>query len=283
MNPEPNIRYASEKDPETLEREINQTRAEMSQTLDSLERKLTAGQLLDQSLKFFGVKGSEIGSSLGRCMKENPMPFFLTATGIGWMMFGPSQRGSVRADRRSHNYSAYGYEEYDDNERAVTDRAGEAISKVGDKLQSGVSTTRERFVESAESAKDAAHRTAASVKEGMGRATESVRAGVNRTANMAQSQGRQARDTFNSLLEEQPLILGAIGLAIGAIIGAALPSTEQEDTLVGELSDKTLNKGKEIGARAYEKGSQIAKDNIEKVFPGVPDESSQRQNGMDEL
>jgi ElaB/YqjD/DUF883 family membrane-anchored ribosome-binding protein len=283
MNPEPKIRYASEKDPETLEREINQTRAEMNQTLDSLERKLTAGQLLDQSLKFFGMKGTEIGSSLGRCMKENPMPFFLTATGIGWMMFGPSQSGSARPDRRSHGYSAYGYEEDEENERAVTDRAGEAISKVGDKLQSGVSATRERFVESAESAKDAAHRTASSVKEGMSRATESVRGGMNRTANIAQSQARQARDTFNSLLEEQPLILGAIGLAIGAIIGAALPSTEQEDRLVGELSDKTLTKGKEIGARVYEKGSQIAKNNIEKVFPAVAGESSQHDNGIDEL
>ena len=274
MNPEANIRYASEKDPQTLEREINQTRAEMNQTLDSLERKLTAGQLLDQFLKFFGMKGSEIGSSLGRCMKDNPMPFFLTATGIGWMMFGASQSGPVRPDRRSHGYSAYDYEPYDDNERGITDHAGEAISNVGNKLQSGVSATRERFLESAASAKDAAHRTAASVKEGMGRATESVRGGVNRTANIAQSQARQARDTFNSLLEEQPLILGAIGLAIGAIIGAALPSTEQEDRLVGELSDKTLNKGKEIGARVYEKGSQMAKDNIDKVLPSMAQEES---------
>ena len=127
MNPEPNIRYASEKDPETLEREINQTRAEMNETLDSLERKLTAGQLLDQCLKFFGMKGTEIGSSVGKCLKDNPMPFFLTATGIGWMMFGPSQSGSARGERGSYADSD-NYERYDGNERGITDRAGEAIS-----------------------------------------------------------------------------------------------------------------------------------------------------------
>ena len=269
MSTETRVGYASEKDPETLEREINETRAEMSQTLDSLERKLTAGQLLDQALRFFGVKGTEIGSSVGRCVKENPMPFFLTATGIGWMMFGPSQSGSVRYERRrSSGYDNY---DYDNNQRGIRDRAGEAISKVGDKIQSGASATRQRLTESAESAKDAANRTAADVKETVGRATDSVRGGMNRTAEIAQTQARQARDTFNSLLDEQPLVLGAIGLAVGAIIGAALPSTEQEDRLVGELSDKTLNKGKEIGARAYEKGTQIAKDNIEKVFPATPD------------
>ena len=109
----------------------------------------------------------------------------------------------------------------------------------------------------------------------MGRATDSVRGGMNRTAEMAQGQARQARETFNSLLEEQPLLLGAIGLAVGAIIGASLPSTEQEDKLIGELSDKTVNKGKEIGAQAYEKGSQIAKENIERVLPNTSQPQSE--------
>lgn len=284
MKTETRLGYASEKDPETLEREINQTRAEMRQTLDSLERKLTAGQLLDQALRFFGVKGSEIGSSVGRCVKENPMPFFLTATGIGWMMFGPSQSSSARYDRRRRDlYDNYNDGQFDANDRGISDRAGEAMSKVADKIQSGASATRERFADSAENAKDAANRTAASVKETVGRASDSVRGGMNRTADIAQNQMRQARDTFNSLLDEQPLVLGAIGLAVGAIIGAALPSTEQEDRLVGELSDKTLNKGKEIGARAYEKGSQIVKDNVEKVLPTVPTDTSERGSSMDEL
>jgi len=221
---------------------------------------------------------------VGRCVKENPMPFFLTATGIGWMMFGPRPSDSSRYDRRrSYRYENYDYAQSNANERGISDRAGEAMSKVGDKIQSGASATRERFAESAESAKAAANRTAASVRETVGRATDSVRGGMNRTADIAQNQARQARDTFNSLLDEQPLILGAIGLAVGAIIGAALPSTEQEDRLMGELSDKTINKGKEIGASAYEKGSQIAKDNTEKVFPGDLGQPSQHHDGADEL
>jgi hypothetical protein len=83
-------------DPETLEREINETRAEMNETLDSLERKLTAGQLLDQCLKFFGKSGIELGSSIGKSVKENPMPVLVTATGIAWMMFGSGQNSSRR-------------------------------------------------------------------------------------------------------------------------------------------------------------------------------------------
>jgi hypothetical protein len=53
------------------------------------------------------------------------------------------------------------------------------------------------------------------------------------TATTAQAQANRAREGFNTLLEEQPITLGALGLAVGAAIGAMLPSTEQEDRLLG--------------------------------------------------
>ena len=251
MNTETQLRDTA-KDPATLEREINQTRAEMNQTLDSLERKLTAGQLLDQCLTFFGMKGTEIGSSLGRCIKDNPMPVLLTATGIGWMMFGPSQtRAAVR-------YNRYAYDD-------AKEGADGMMAEISDTMQSGVTATRQQFAKTTETAKETVNRTTDKVKETAGRATDTLRETVNKTADFAQSQANQVREGFNTLLEEQPLILGAVGLAVGAIIGAAFPSTEQEDRLVGEMRDKTINKGKELGAQAYEKGSELAKQNIERA------------------
>ena len=93
-----NLAEDARKDSTTLEREINQARAEIPETLDALERKLTAGQLLDQCLRFFGKTGSEIGSSLGKSVQENPIPLILTATGIAWMMFfsGPTFNSKIR-------------------------------------------------------------------------------------------------------------------------------------------------------------------------------------------
>ena len=78
MNPQTKVRYTSEKDPEILEREINQTRAEMRQTLNSLGRKAYSRTAPGPMFKIFGVKGTEIGSSLGKCLKDNPMSFALT-------------------------------------------------------------------------------------------------------------------------------------------------------------------------------------------------------------
>jgi ElaB/YqjD/DUF883 family membrane-anchored ribosome-binding protein len=263
MNDQRTLREETGKDPETLEREIKQTRADMNVTLDSLEQKLTAGQLLDQCLKFFGRTGSEIGSSLGQCIKENPMPALLTATGIAWMMSGSRQDRSVTR-----------YRYYPDEGSDPTDpdqHTGEGtLSKIGDKLQSGAASARSQLASSKDSAKETLNTT-------LNKTTESVRETVNRTTSAAQAQARRAREGFNSLLEEQPLVLGAIGVALGAAIGAAIPSTEQEDRLVGEMRDKTLTKAKELGAQSYEKGRETAKqavDSAVKTISDKPDESS---------
>ena len=214
MSDQRTLREDAAKDPETLEREINQTRAEMNETLDSLERKLTAGQLLDQCLKFFGRTGSEIGSSIGQSVKENPMPVLLTATGIVWMMFGSRQ------DRPTARYSEIDNDT--DSADFYQDSGDGALAKVGEKLKSGATAARGQLASSKNSVNQTVNKT-----------TESVRDTVNKTASAAQAQAKRARDGFNSLLEDQPLIVGAMGVALGAAIGAAIPSTEQEDRWVG--------------------------------------------------
>ena len=171
MNTETQLREDRAKDPATLEREINQTRAEMNQTLDSLERKLTAGQLLDQCLKFFGIKGTEIGGSVGRCLKDNPMPVLLTATGIGWMMFGPSQtRSAVR-------YNRYAYDDAEEGAEGLT-------SKMSETMQSGATATRQQFAKTTETAKETVNRTTHKVKETADKAADTLHETVNKTAIM---------------------------------------------------------------------------------------------------
>jgi hypothetical protein len=48
-------------------------------------------------------------------------------------------------------------------------------------------------------------------------------------------QGRQGLDY---VVRDQPLILGAIGLAVGAAVGALIPNTEAENRLMGETRDR---------------------------------------------
>ena len=58
-------------------------------------------------------------------------------------------------------------------------------------------------------------------------------------------------------MHEQPLLLGALGLAAGALIGALLPTTEAEDRLLGDARDKTV---KSV-ARTSRTRHEAARDN----------------------
>ena len=70
--------------------------------------------------------------------------------------------------------------------------------------------------------------------------------------------GRRARHGILRTFEEQPLVLGAIGLAIGAALGAALPPSETEDRLMGEARDDALRRAAKVGREQAEKARATA-------------------------
>ena len=63
---------------------------------------------------------------------------------------------------------------------------------------------------------------------------------------------------FFDTLHEQPLVLGALGLAAGAAIGAALPTTDKEDEWLGDSRDRLKERAKEAGWEQVEKARAAA-------------------------
>ena len=70
------------------------------------------------------------------------------------------------------------------------------------------------------------------------------------------------------LVHEQPLALGAIGLAIGAVLGAAAPRTRQEERLMGAASRELAEKAEELGTQQLDKTPQAVEQVAEK--PAAP-------------
>jgi ElaB/YqjD/DUF883 family membrane-anchored ribosome-binding protein len=239
-------------DPATLERRSDAIRADVGQTLDALQRNYSPGALLDRSIDLFKEHGGELGANLGRSVKQNPMPALPTLAGIGWMMVSQNRDTSDRY--REHDY----YDPYDDEDLYVADPLAEGEisgaagssgdTTVGDDVKEKLGAAREKVRDAKDSAID-------SVRRGRRRLSE----GSHRAKDRAAYRARRARDGFENMLDEQPFVVGAVGIALGALLGAVLPESEREDRMLGQARDRALDRAKELGTRGFEQASGTAR------------------------
>jgi hypothetical protein len=122
---------------------------------------------------------------------------------------------------------------------------------------------------------------------------------ISQTASSAYDSMNHQSARFNEMVQtafrDQPLIGGALAFAFGAAIGAALPRTEQENAVMGDMAskvkkdmtteaEKVLDKGSEVAAQAYDRASSvaselhdIARDRIGEEFGKASDAEEVRQ------
>ena len=222
--------YDSDREPAELERDIDRTRASLGRTVDELEQRLSPGQLLDQALRLTREHGGELATNLGRSVKNNPVPMLLTGVGLTWMMASSNEPRAASSPGVGESTGA--------RVRGAKDSLAERARSAGASLGG--------------SARGAGH----SMSHAAESAGERLRAGA-----------YGARSGFERMMEEQPLVVGALGIALGAAIGAAFPRTEQEDRLLGDASDSIADRARQMAGEAYEG----ARDTAEQAASAVQD------------
>lgn len=225
--------YDSDREPAELERDIDRTRASLGRTVDELEQRLSPGQLLDQALQMTREHGGEFATNLGRSVKNNPVPMLLTGVGLTWMIASSNEP-------RAASWSPGAGEAAGERVRGAKDSLADRARSAGASLSG--------------SARGAGH----SMSHAAESAGERLRAGA-----------YGARSGFERMMEEQPLVVGALGIALGAAIGAAFPRTEQEDRLLGDTRDSLADRARQMAGEAY----QGARDTAEQAASAVQDAS----------
>jgi hypothetical protein len=241
--------------PEEIESSIRQTRAEMDATLHALEERLTPGQLIDQGIDYLRHSGAnEFVGNLGNSVKRNPVPVALVGIGLAWLMAtnpnGPGERVEVRRE---------GGDSRDSAAAEAWGTAREGLRSAGESVSQAASTARQRAGDIAQTARDRARQ----LRQGAGDTME------------------RAKDRYDTLLREQPLVLGAIGVALGAMFAASLPRTRQEDRLMGGARDRFVDEASEAAADKLERaspttntasapGSALADVPEMRIEPGAP-------------
>jgi len=235
-------RGAGDGDAESIERHLDATRADMRATLEALEQRFSFDRLVDLTVGRIRDRGGEFAGNLTDAAARNPVPLLLTSIGIGWMML-TSRRGARDNDAA---YYSGDRERFGDRLRGARERAASAA----DRMSGAAESTRDTLQQAADSSREALRNAAQSSRDTYEHAAESLRSGAGRAAAATREQLDYARSRMDRLLEEQPLMLGAIGLAAGAILGALLPTTEHEDRFLGDARDKVVRSvAKESRAR----------------------------------
>ncbi|MCA9420020.1 MAG: hypothetical protein KC592_03315, partial [Nitrospira sp.] len=81
---------------------------------------------------------------------------------------------------------------------------------------------------------------------------------TNQMKEHAREQGERAKGEFQRLLQDNPLAIGAMTLAIGTAIGLSLPRSEKEDQWLGETRDRLFEEAKETVQGIIPKAKEFA-------------------------
>ena len=221
-------------DPADLERQAEALRADMDRTLSALERKFSPEQLIDRSLGYLREHGGELSQTLGATMRNNPVPIVMTLAGLTWLVASSYNSRQPPGQDLSSRF---------------------ARSGVGQKLQQRAQTARERLSETAASTRDRWSATTQSARDrfassdsGSGR----VSSRLHSARDSARDRAHQVQERVSTMLDEQPLVVGALAVAVGAIIGTAIPSTQYENRVLGTARDRTLSKAQQLGEQQYD-------------------------------
>jgi len=289
-------------DTDELQEDIERTRANMSETIDEIQERLSprriGEQVRDQVRDATIGKAEEMVSDVTDSAREagggfldtiraNPVPAALAALGIGWLwMKRPSSNGGARRTRYSEydgyrgrddgNYR-YRYGDGDYRRYRTGDASGgpaDAMRRTGRRAQDAAGqaagTVQDAASEAAGRVQDTAQQAAGAVQGAAGQAAGAVQQAAGQVQDTAQHLGSQvqygaqrARYGLEDALYESPLGVGAIALAVGVAVGLVAPSTDLEDRVMGEARDNVVQKAQDTAQDTLHKAQHVAEQTAE--------------------
>lgn len=256
-------------DPETerIKADIEDTRAELGQTLNEIQERLSPEHVMDQvkdtvreatigkverimqrasetisnvtepameAMGRAGEKLKETGSSVGNVIRQNPIPFALIGLGAGLLVVSRVRNADGRTTRS--------YRQQSDREMEY----GMATPRYPGMGRQYNAANKGAFRQAKQTANELMHGT------------------TERVANLtheAKEGALQAGRTVERLMKENPLAAGVVAAAVGAAVGLVLPSTQIEKEYMGEASEKVVDKAQQVARDAMDKVKSAAQPN----------------------
>jgi hypothetical protein len=160
---------------------------------------------------------------LNEAIRENPLAAVLVGAGVFWMLFGSKVPAAASALSGAANAAG---QTFADTGQTIVDAAGSAVADVSTRASSMAESVASTAREAVRKANTGSEETVGATNEGLSKAWD---ASVETTSRFAS----ETQQRLSESLERQPLLLGALGLAVGAAIASAIPRTAVEDEWMG--------------------------------------------------
>ena len=280
---------------DVIRENIEETRAEMTETIDAIQEKLSFSNISEQvkaevsdyvgetiqtakNTVYEAVmeKGEFIMNYAEKRMNEiadtevvktatrNPLALGLIGLGMVMLFWGndKKKRSKFRYDEsyddRDINYSrGYSSRNQKSTLKAAQDKVSGAASSVGSSVSSAAGAVSDTVGSAADAVSGTVSSAAGAVSETAGNLADTAYKQVGNLGAKAQDFAESAQDSYEYYMEENPLAVGAVAMALGAAVGLAFPSTSVENKFMGATRDNLLNKAEETARDAV--GSAVGK------------------------
>lgn len=257
-----------------LELEAEAARARVADTAENIRKKLTAGQLMDEFSNM--ITGGDLStgmSNLKSQVRDNPLPIALVGAGLAWLAFGKgitasmgsngsssSMHGAPRASQGHVQPVNYGPDPNDSSSSGVGSAmhsVGDQMSSVGDQVRSAAGSVSGAVSDMTDSLSDTADRLKHSMLSG--------------TSNVS----NRVSGTAGKIADQEPLVIAALGVLVGATVGAMFPASELEKEQLGPTAQKLRG----TAASMLDKGMDSAGNVASKAYEAMKDEADRQGMG----
>jgi ElaB/YqjD/DUF883 family membrane-anchored ribosome-binding protein len=185
-----------------------------------------------------GDKLKETGSSITNIVQQNPIPCALIGLGLGWFVVNRIRNADGRTSR------SRAYQPEFEAGMAVPRHAG---------MEREYGRSHGEYAGASRQYGGSARNALNRVKETAGELTHETAERVSHLGHQAKEGAVRAGRTFQHFVQENPLAVGAAAVAVGAVVGLALPATRIEHEYMGETSEKLVDKAQQVARDAMDK------------------------------
>ncbi|MEO6333426.1 MAG: DUF3618 domain-containing protein [Pyrinomonadaceae bacterium] len=257
-------------DTEQIKARIEETRSQMGETIDAIQERLSISNISEQisetvSSAIESAKDTAYDATIGKAVNfmknvgdgftdsgafktvtKNPLPLALIGIGAGLLIY--QNYGRKSSYRRGGENRFYGQGSLESGSRANSSTSSRGVTE-------GISDKASAALESVTS-------TAGSAYDSVSGAVTNAYSGAGDIANRAYDRvgdyGNVVHEKYDEYLDENPLALGALAVAVGAAVGFAIPSTHYEGKLMGEARENLIERAQEAAGSLVDKAKQVA-------------------------